>query len=256
MQKSLLSKTLQSKNPIVKSTTEPYVAYGTTEQLLEACTTHCSYTIPAVLSQQPAPKNAAGEDIGLGQGFWLTPKEKGGLGLDVTFNSWAQVIMMYMYLLMVRFRMFPKEHVRTWQQQLLDHFFYAAEDRMAVWHGMASRSIRNKYLKDMYMQWRGVLLSYDEGLIFGDAALAAAVWRNLFKAADGVEIGDLAVVVAYMRRELKRLEALTDEEVTMGMVQFGKPEEARGLVKRESAWMRAKFSAENLGEAQAEKKSP
>ncbi|KAK3062323.1 Serine carboxypeptidase 3, partial [Teratosphaeriaceae sp. CCFEE 6253] len=147
-----------------------------TEDLFRACAATCAYTIPAVLASPPAPppKNAAQEDVGVGEGFWVTPTQQGGLGLDVTFNSWAQVVMLHMYILTVRLRGFPQEHAKIWHQNLLDHFFYAAEDRMAVWHGMSARSVRNKHLKDLWLQWRGLLLSYDEGLINGDAVMGAA----------------------------------------------------------------------------------
>lgn len=88
---------------------------------------------------------------------------------------------------------------------------------MVVLHKLSSRSIRNKYLKDLFLQWRGILAAYDEGLVKGDAFLGAAVWRNLWKASpigpDGKEELDwtqVAYVVAYMRRvlsELSRVEA-------------------------------------------------
>lgn len=171
------------------------------------------------------------------------------MGLDVTFNTWAQVVFLHMYLLTVRLRMFPAEHAGVWHQNLLDHFFYAAEDRMAVWHGMTARGVRNKYLKDLWLQWRGLLLSYDEGLIKGDAVLATAVWRNLFRGKEGVDVGDLAVVTAYMRRELAGLAGVGDEVLAEGRVVFGGPGEvARAVAGRESQWMRKSFSSEDVKE--------
>lgn len=146
---------------------------------------------------------------------------------------------LHMYILTARLRQFPKEHVGVWHQNLLDHFFYAAEARMATWHGMSARGVRNKYLKDLWLQWRGVLLSYDEGLVRGDAVLAAAVWRNLFRGAEGVEVGDLAVVVGWLRRELGRVGGLGDEVLTEGRVGFENPGvEVREVVGgMESVWM-------------------
>ncbi|KAK4898709.1 Serine carboxypeptidase 3 [Elasticomyces elasticus] len=192
-------------SPLRKTAVEPYIAYGSTEDLFRACSAQCSYTIPSVLATppEPAPKNAAEED------------------------------------------------------NLLDHFFYAAEDRMAMWHGMSARGVRNKYLKDLWLQWRGLMLSYDEGLIKGDAALAAAVWRNLFKArvdAD-VNIEDIAVVAAYLRKELQKLGEMTDEEISVGKVVFGKPESVKQLLaKNESPWMRKSFTAEDLKGLEVEEK--
>ena len=236
----------------LKSTTEPYVAYGSTETLFAECSRQLSYTVPAVLKNppEPTPRNAAGEDIGEGDGWWLRSRENGGLGLDVTFNTWAQVMFLYMYMLTVRLRCFPEKHARIWHQQLVDHFFYAAEDRMVTYHNLSSRSIRNRYLKDLAQQWRGLLLSYDEGLIKGDAVLAAAIWRNVFKAREDVEIRDLAMVTAYMRSQLKMLDELSDQTLGEGKVEFDDPELVKGLVGQESAWMSKVFAPEEEGEAE------
>ncbi|TKA46928.1 hypothetical protein B0A54_03884 [Friedmanniomyces endolithicus] len=86
---SLATTLRASTTPLLRSTTEPYAAYGSTELLFQSCSAQCSYTIPSLhLSPpQPAPKNAAGEDIGVGEGWWVTPKSEGGLGLEVTFNT-------------------------------------------------------------------------------------------------------------------------------------------------------------------------
>ncbi|KAF2765125.1 hypothetical protein EJ03DRAFT_331252 [Teratosphaeria nubilosa] len=243
-----LAKSLRD-NSALRSTTEPYIAYGGTEDLFKSCTAHCSYTVPPARRNppEPAPKNDAGEDVGVGKGFWFEAKEKGGLGLSVTFGSWSQVVMMYMYLLNVRLRTFTKEHVRIWEQNLVDHFFYAAEDRMAVDHLMTARGVRNKYLKDLWLQWRGLLLSYDEGLIKGDAVLAAAVWRNMFQARQDVDLDDLALVVAYMRQQLQVLERISDDVLAGGQIQFRGLEEARRVVgAKESAWMGKRFDGEDL----------
>lgn len=233
-----------------RGTTEPYVAYGGTEELFKECARQCSYTIPTALEKEPIdpPRTAAGEDLGVGEGWWFQPKQEQGLGLDATFNSWAQVVFLHMYVLTVRFRMFPKEHVQVWHQNLLDHFFYAAEDRMAVWHGMSARGTRNRYLKELYSQWRGVILSYDEGLVKGDAVLATAVWRNIFKANPATDVADIAMVTSYMRRELVKLGVMDDNALTTGGVTFGKspPTAERRLVEAKSPLMEKEFSADDL----------
>ena len=151
-----------------------------------------------------------------------------------------------MYLLTVRLRLFPAAHAHHWHQNLLDHFFYAAEDRMAVWHNMSARGIRNKYLKDLWQQWRGLLLSYDEGLIKGDAVLATAVWRNMFKGKDDVDLADVALVTAYMRRQLKMLDEMDDGQIASGEVAFQSAAEMKSVLGRESAWMHKSFTAEDV----------
>jgi cytochrome b pre-mRNA-processing protein 3 len=154
---------------------------------------------------------------------------------------------LHMYALTARLRKFPKEHVRIWEQNLLDHFFYAAEDRMAMWHGMAARGIRNKYLKDLWVQWRGVLVSFDEGLIKGDAVLAGAVWRNVFQAREDVDVADVAAVVSYLRKELSRLDKLPDHEISTGAIEFLSPAEEMRLVgEMKSTMMGRTFTTQEL----------
>lgn len=121
---------------------------------------------------------------------------------------------------------------------------------MVVHHNLSSRGQRNKYLKDLWQQWRGILLSYDEGLIKDDAVLAAAIWRNVFKADVNCDIEGLALVTAYMRQQLKMLDELSDTAITEGKVKFGDPGQLKGVVGKESAWMRKNVTPEELKAAQ------
>lgn len=163
-----------------------------------------------------------------------------------TFSTWAQLTMLHLYLVTARLRCLPTvEQAKSWQHQLIDHFFYAAEEVMDVRHGIRSSMLRQRYLKDLFVQWRGLTAAYDEGLVKGDAVLAAAVWRNLYRcrtdeeseeepsrtgdgttaaagaAAGGLEVPPqkpvqvhhLAAIVAYMRATLVDLEALADDEL-------------------------------------------
>ncbi len=144
-----------------------------------------------------------------------------------------------MYLLTVRMRCFPAKDAPIWHQHLLDQFFYTAEDKMVQLHNVHSRAIRNKYLKDLYIQWRGLLAGYDEGLIRGDAVLATAVWRNVFKADEDVDFIALGQVISYMRGVLKGLDGMSDSAIADGEVVFGSPGTEKSGVLRKSAMMAA-----------------
>lgn len=88
--------------------------------------------------------------------------------------------------------------------------------------------MRNKYLKDLFVRWRGLLAAYDEGVAKkNDAVLAAAVWRNLFRGDEDVDLRHLGTVVSYLRGVLKGLEGIEDEGVARGEVVFGDPESQR-----------------------------
>lgn len=138
--------------------------------------------------------------------------------------------MLHLYILITRIRCLPTETAKTWSQHLTDHFFLGAETRMDTLHSITTRGTRSKYLKDLFLQWRGVLVSYDEGLMKGDAVLASAVWRNVFGGLEDVNPVRLAMVVAWLRREVGRVSAEGD---TMQWSKFGglKSEEHVVLMK-------------------------
>ncbi|KAF2400666.1 hypothetical protein EJ06DRAFT_509469, partial [Trichodelitschia bisporula] len=193
------SRIARSLRQAAPGATETYVAYGGSELLFQECAAQADYSMPEVKEGSERAKAAGGEDLGVGTGWWYE-----GLSLEPTFATWTQVTMLHMYILTVRLRCLPAEAARSWMQHLTNHFFFAAETRMESYHGIHSKGIRAKYLKDLFDQWRGVLAAYDEGLVRGDAVLAGAVWRNVCKGAEGVDPVALATVVAYLRREVAR----------------------------------------------------
>lgn len=125
--------------------------------------------------------------------------------------------MLHLYLLIVRLRCLDKETYQNWHAQLVDHFFHEAEYKMDFCHGMQSRAIRQRNLQDLFQQWRGLILAYDEGLVKGDAVLASAVWRNLFKGKEDVDLRVLAAVVSWMRLCLKNLDHMPDESLHLNL---------------------------------------
>lgn len=141
--------------------------------------------------------------------------------------------MLHLYITTTRLRQLSPSTCKTWSQHLTDHFFTHAEEKMEVLHTMTSRGTRAKYLKDLFQQWRGVLISYDEGLVKGDAVLAAAVWRNLFGGAEEVDAVKLAMVVGWLRREVVRVAGEADGSVE-AWVGFGPLESEESLVLMKS----------------------
>ncbi|ATZ58596.1 Bccbp3 [Botrytis cinerea B05.10] len=216
-----------------KAITETYTAYGATEELYKTCGAQADYSIPQASDPDAEmPKTEEGEDLGVGKGWWHDQ-----LALKPTFSTWSQVTMLHLYLLSVRLRCFPGSESQPWQQHLLDHFFYDAENKMIINHNMHARGTRNKYLKDMFVQWRGLLAAYDEGLAKGDAVLAAAVWRNVFKANEDVDIKGLATIVSYMRHTMQELEKLSDQDIMSGQLTFSDPAGEASLVGIKSKMM-------------------
>ncbi len=133
--------------------------------------------------------------------------------------------------------------------EILNHFFDLAETQMRRVLGRGERErVVKKYMEEMGQQWKGSGMAVDYSLGLGlsedtaergnaDAELAAWLWRNLFDARGSVPLrpsttdgGDLLSegasdldvpkhleqVVWFMRREMKRLDGIPDEDVLVG----------------------------------------
>lgn len=234
--------------------TETYVAKEIGETLFKECARQADYTIPQAFEKSgEVPKNDATEDIGQGTGWWYDSKSMHisyilpradyytALGLTPTFNTWFQVTALHMYILIVRFRYMPPNRSTIWQQHLTNHFFYEAEHRMTLFHKISSRAIRNRYLKDLYNQWRGVQGAYDEGIVKGDAVLATAIWRNVFKGDENVDWRNVAIVTSFARRALKGLDGAKDETIRKGRVRFSSPIGEGVTIEKEARGLKAPF---------------
>lgn len=211
----------------LSSVTDSYITYGITEALFKSCARQAEYTIPedkrlGIYTGTGPPKNAEQEDVGVpdgqqvdqdGTNFWFDTMQ-----LEPTFSTWSQVSFLHMYILTVKLRTLPNnKDFLDHQRYLLEHFSNAAEDKMAILHGMSARGIRNRYLKDLFVQWRGVLYAYDQGLIQGDAALGTAVWRNVWKAKEDVDWEKVAMVVGFIRNAIAGLENVDVQEIARGL---------------------------------------
>ncbi|KAI5852659.1 ubiquinol-cytochrome C chaperone-domain-containing protein [Morchella snyderi] len=216
----LVSRMTESVRTLMPSTTETYVAYGVTQELYNECVAQGAYL-------------AGGEDLSPSARFWYET-----CGRKPTFVAWAQVTVLHMWMLVVRFRAFEQpESVQTWQQHFVDHFFYDSEGKMIQDYKLTAGGQRKKYLKDLYAQYRGMIAGYDEGLVKGDAVLAAAVWRNVFDADPDVDVELLAVVTSYVRRCVAGLDKVEDDVVHAGKIKFGLPMDEEPVVRMRSKYL-------------------
>ncbi|KAF4511341.1 hypothetical protein G6O67_003147 [Ophiocordyceps sinensis] len=191
------------------SLAESYRVLGESERLYKACSRAADYHITdEARKKDEVERLEDGEELG-------RPVDKNNVWhktfqLQPSFSTWSHVTMLHLYLLNARVRCFDREAYRSWQQQLVDHFFFECEKKMHLDHNITSSALRQRYLKDIFVQWRGLLLAYDEGLVKGDAVLASAVWRNLFKGAPDVDPRALLAIVGWLRASLVALEATSD----------------------------------------------
>ncbi|KAK4056911.1 Serine carboxypeptidase 3 [Microbotryomycetes sp. JL221] len=100
--------------------------------------------------------------------------------LPPSFQSWFSITTLHVWLLQVRLRSLPAPLGRTYIQELVNHYFIDIEMRIKGPYNVTQSRLIKGYMKDMLEQYHGSCAAYDEGLVSGDAALAAAVWRNLF----------------------------------------------------------------------------
>ncbi|KID79849.1 Ubiquinol-cytochrome C chaperone, partial [Metarhizium brunneum ARSEF 3297] len=203
---------------------ESYRVLGASEKLYKICAQPADYHISEeARNNDQVERLEDGEELG-------TPIDAG--------NVWHKT----------RVRCFERDTFRNWQQQLVDHFFFDCEKKMHLDHNITSSALRQRYLKDIFVQWRGLLLAYDEGLIKGDAILASAVWRNLFKGAPEVDPRSLCAIVGWMRSSLASLEAASD-------VDF--PQKAGDILARpvDVFWSRLEEPFKKAFEGEAKKKN-
>ncbi|KAK7742091.1 Mitochondrial beta-keto-acyl synthase [Cytospora paraplurivora] len=195
-----------ASNLLPAKAVQPYQIYGATESIYKACSTSAAYKISEELrKKEEVPLTEDGEELGVGGGVWHDD-----FGLPPTFSTWSQVTMLHLYLVVVRLRCLEKNAWQAWQLQLVNHFFNHAEELMEVNHGMSSRMLRQRHLGNLFQTWRGVILAYDEGLVKGDAVMASAVWRNIFKAEEDVDMRHVAAIVSWSRSTLKNLDQMLD----------------------------------------------
>ena len=76
----------------------------------------------------------------------------------------------------------------------------------------------------------------------GDAVLAAAVWRNVFKADQDGDFRGVGEVVSYIRGVLKGLDEMPDESIASGKVVFGDPGS-----ERDGVLLRSRLMTEESG---------
>ncbi|EXJ77874.1 hypothetical protein A1O3_09033 [Capronia epimyces CBS 606.96] len=233
----LASRLAQGLRKTAKSTTQTYITYGQTDVLFKSCARQADYFIPEdqrmhVVTGTGPPKAADGADLGqaVAETWWFNT-----VNLPPTFSTWSAVTFLHMYIMTVRLRALQTPAAfQSYHRYLIENFSQAAEDKMATEHNMYARGIRNRYLKDLFLQWRGNIIAYDEGLAKGDAVLGAAVWRNLFRGQEDVDWEKVALVVSFMRQVISKL---GDLRVTDMMNEMDGPKGLWALSQREAEVM-------------------
>lgn len=118
---------------LMPGTADQYLAYGVTQDLYNECVNQAAYVEGVELSDSAkfwyegwsmiGPFSAHPPRLPIALTSVVCKREP-------TFSAWAQVTVLHMWMLVVRIRAFEPERVQSWQQHLIDHFFYDSEGKM------------------------------------------------------------------------------------------------------------------------------
>ncbi|OLL22460.1 CBP3-like protein [Neolecta irregularis DAH-3] len=98
--------------------------------------------------------------------------------LPMNFSTWYGVTQLHVWMLIVRMRDLPKREGEKYKQLLVDYWYEDIKFRLEGEYKIKSGKIVLDTLKDLYSQFRGATLAYDEGMCKDDTVLAAALWRH------------------------------------------------------------------------------
>eukprot|EP01134_Creolimax_fragrantissima_P003410 CFRG3410T1 len=143
--------------------------------------------------------------------------------LPDTFYSWWAVTHLHVWMCMCR-----NAHIReSANQKIINKNIYdifqediaARISAMGITDAIEVKKRTNQLIE---MFW-GAVLAYDEGLLYEDSTLAAALWRNMYGCTKDVPITQIAELVSYIRRETLRLDNTVDNDIMLGIVYFDRP---------------------------------
>jgi len=138
-------------------------------------------------------------------------------GVPDTVDGRFDMILLHAFLVLRRLK---RDHARTaGLAQAVFDLMFADMDRNLREMGVGDLAVGRR-VKAMAAAFYGRIAAYEAGLDDGEAALAEALKRNLFRKANP-EPAEIAAVAAYLRREARALDAQPLASLTVGTVTFG-----------------------------------
>lgn len=138
-------------------------------------------------------------------------------GVPDTLDGRFEMILLHIFLVLRRLKR-AKGAVDEVSQTLSEALFDDM-DRSLREIGVGDLGV-GKHVKRMAAAYRGRLAAYDAALAGDDAALEAALRRNLYGTVSPTA-AEVARVASYLRREGKALEAQTTANLAAGLLEFG-----------------------------------
>jgi hypothetical protein len=149
------------------------------------------------------------------------------LDLPDTFNTWFQLTVLHIWMIIVRCRSLAVEDPRgvtLLETQLASLFWEEVEQEIMLIGETSNPLIVGKNRNLMLKYYMGALVAYDESILDGDAILADAIWRNIFGQDRSItSLENIDKLVEYVRRETHNLETNTQPLLEEGFVAWGPP---------------------------------
>ncbi|XP_013413465.1 ubiquinol-cytochrome-c reductase complex assembly factor 1-like [Lingula anatina] len=146
--------------------------------------------------------------------------------LEDSFETWATLTMLHMWLLAVRINR-PGEdlnyNVKTYKENFGELFMEDVENRLkALGREIITLAERDEAKEHFWGLFQHMLLGMDEGMLSDDKCLAGAIWRHVFHVKPK-EPEHLASMVEYVRKQIYHLDNTSSEQILgKGCVTFAR----------------------------------
>jgi cytochrome b pre-mRNA-processing protein 3 len=151
-----------------------------------------------------------------------------GAGVPDTVAGRFELICLHAFLYLHRLKR-EQPQAKPLGQRFFDAMFLDL-DRSLREMGTGDLSV-GREVRRMAEAFYGRIAAYEEGLADGEAALQAALARNLFGTVPATAAPHLAAMAAYMRREVLRLARQNPTALLAGEMAFGEPPQTWGAAE-------------------------
>uniref|UniRef100_A0A1A9WT87 Ubiquinol-cytochrome c chaperone domain-containing protein n=1 Tax=Glossina brevipalpis TaxID=37001 RepID=A0A1A9WT87_9MUSC len=130
-----------------------------------------------------------------------------------TFNSWFLVTELHVWMLLLRAMAEGSESGqdgRYVRNSIVEAMWGDVNTRAKKLGSINPSQVRGQ-IEDLSEQFQAALIAYDEGIMFEDRVLAAALWRRFF-AMNCEDYAKIERLVKYVRLQVLMLDKLTREE--------------------------------------------
>ncbi len=97
------------------------------------------------------------------------------LQLESSFHSWFTITVLHVWMINKRL-IYEGPQAKDYMKEIIHHIWLDVELKL---HQAGVKTNISKTVQELVSSYQGQCLGYDEGLYYGDALFAAALWRYL-----------------------------------------------------------------------------